>query len=83
MACLGSSSRASISLCVNTGLPARVTTLSDVKLRVRFDGGATGFTAGERVALIGKLAAVAKKCTASGSPASPVFRTIVVHPATA
>jgi len=51
------------------------------KLRVRFDGGTTGFTAGERVRLIGKLATVAKKCTALSPAATPVFRMVVVHPA--
>jgi hypothetical protein len=56
-------------------------TFTDAQLRVRFDATASGFTAGERVHLIGKLAVVAKKCTATGSPASPVFRMIVVHPA--
>lgn len=56
-------------------------TFTDAKLRVRFDGTTSGFTAGERVRLIGKLAVVAKRCTATGSQASPVFRMIVVHPA--
>lgn len=56
-------------------------TLSNAKLKVRFDGGTTGFTAGERVQLIGKLAAVAKKCAALDPAASPVFRMVVVHPA--
>lgn len=50
-------------------------------LRVRFDDGTTGFTAGERVHLIGKLATVAKKCAALSPAATPVFRTVVVHPA--
>ena len=54
-------------------------TFTDAKLRVRFDGGVTDFTAGERVRLIGKLAAVGKKCTALSPAATPVFRTVVVH----
>ncbi len=51
-------------------------------VRVRFDGGATAFAAGERVQLIGKIQAAGKKCTASSSttPAVPTFRLIVVHP---
>jgi hypothetical protein len=56
-------------------------TLSDAKLKVRFDGGSTGFTAGEHVTLIGKIAAVAGKCTAPSPPSSPVFRQVTVHPA--
>jgi hypothetical protein len=51
------------------------------KLRVKFDGGATGFTAGERVKLIGKLASVAKKCAALDPAPAPTFRMVVVHPA--
>jgi hypothetical protein len=54
-------------------------TFTDAKLRVRFDGTTSGFTGLERVHLIGKLAVVAKKCTATGAAASPVFRMIVVH----
>jgi len=56
-------------------------TFTDAKLRVRFDGGTSAFTAGERVMLIGKEAAVAKKCTALTPAPAPVFRMIVVHPA--
>lgn len=56
-------------------------TFTDAKLRVRFDGGTTAFTAGERVKLIGKEATVAKKCTALSPAATPVFRRLVVHPA--
>lgn len=56
-------------------------TFNDAKLRVRFDGGTTGFTAGERIQLIGKEAAVAKKCTALSPAPAPVFRMLVVHPA--
>lgn len=56
-------------------------TFNNVKLRVRFDGATTGFTAGERVKLIGKLATVAKKCTALSPAATPAFRWVVVHPA--
>lgn len=56
-------------------------TFTNAKLHVRLADKATGFTAGERVTLIGKLAVVAKKCTATGTPAMPVFRMVVVHPA--
>jgi hypothetical protein len=56
-------------------------TFTNASLKVRFDGGTTGFTASERVKLIGKLAVVANKCTALSPAASPVFRMIVVHPA--
>jgi hypothetical protein len=56
-------------------------TFTNAKLRMHFDGGATGFTAGERVQLIGKLAVVAKNCTAPNPAATPVFRVVVVHPA--
>ena len=48
---------------------------------IRFDGGATAFTAGERVQLIGKIQAVAKKCAALDPAPTPVFRMVVVHPA--
>jgi hypothetical protein len=56
-------------------------TFTSATLHVKFDGGTTGFTAGERVKLIGKLATVAKKCPALSPPATPVFRMVVVHPA--
>lgn len=57
-------------------------TFTDSTLRVRLDGGATGFTAGDSVHLIGKLPVVSKKCsTASVTPSTPAFRMIVVHPA--
>lgn len=56
-------------------------TVTSAKLRVRFDGDATGFSAGERVKVIAKIAAVAGKCTAAGPAASPVLNTVVVHPA--
>lgn len=54
---------------------------TNAKLRVRFDGGTTAFTPGERVTLIGKLARVGKKCTAMDPAPAPVFRMVVVHPA--
>jgi hypothetical protein len=57
------------------------TTISSAQLTVRFDGGTSGFTGGERVKLIGKLAVVGKKCPALTPPATPVFRMVVVHPA--
>jgi hypothetical protein len=56
-------------------------TFTASKLHVVFADMATGFTSGERVKLIGKLATVAKKCTPTGAPATPVFRMVVVHPA--
>jgi hypothetical protein len=74
-------------------------TLTNAKLRVRFSRGVTGFGAGARVTLIGKLAVVSSRCTGTtgatgtgstgtgspgtGSPATPVFRAVVVHPAAA
>jgi hypothetical protein len=54
---------------------------TNAKLRVRFRSATTGFTAGERVKLIGKLAEVSKKCATSTPTAMPVFRMAVVHPA--
>lgn len=56
-------------------------TFANAKLRVVFDGGTSGFAAGERVQLVGKLATVAKKCTAASPAPAPVFRLVVVHPA--
>jgi hypothetical protein len=58
-------------------------TFTNATLKVHFDGGATAgtFTAGERVHLIGKLSAAGKHCTAPSTPAAPVFRMVVVHPA--
>jgi hypothetical protein len=56
-------------------------TVNNARLRVRFGGGASGFSAGERIKLIGKLAVVAKKCTATGPAASPVLEMGVVRPA--
>jgi hypothetical protein len=53
--------------------------------KVRFDGGTTGFSTGERVKLIGKLAVVRGKgktsCPNAGASATPTIRRIVVHPA--
>jgi hypothetical protein len=57
-------------------------TFTNAKLTVRFDAGTTSFAAGERVKLIGKLAAVAGGCTAIAPVPSPSFRMVVVHPAT-
>ena len=54
---------------------------TNAKLDVDFGGGTTGFTGGERVKLIGKLAVVGKKCPALTPPPTPVFRMVVVHPA--
>jgi hypothetical protein len=64
--------------------PSVTYTFTDARLRVRFDKGtnaSTGFTAGERVKLIGKLATVGKKCMALSPAPTPVFRMLVVHPA--
>ena len=55
---------------------------TNAKLTVRFDGATGGFAAGEHVKLIGRLAAVSKKCTTLTPAPSPAFHTIVVHPAT-
>ena len=57
-------------------------TLTSVK-HVQLPTGTTSLTAGERVKLIGKLAVVAKKCTAPATAATPVFSKVVVHPAAA
>ena len=54
---------------------------TSAKLRVRFGHGVTGFTAGERVKLIGKLATVGKDCTPLNPAATPVFSKVIVHPA--
>ena len=56
-------------------------TFTNAKLHVVFADNTTAFTSGERVKLIGKIATVAKKCTPPSTPATPVFRMIVVHPA--
>jgi hypothetical protein len=56
-------------------------TFTNATLEVRLDDGSSGFAAGEQVRLIGKLAAVAKKCSALSPAATPVFRMVVVHPA--
>lgn len=58
-------------------------TFTDAKLNVRFENGSSAFASGERVKLIGKQAAVAKKCTASTTAPAPVFRMLVVEPAAA
>lgn len=61
--------------------PTTTLTLSDVSV-VRFGGGTTAFTTGEQVQLIGKIQALAKKCTApQGWAPTPTFRMIVVNPA--
>ncbi len=54
-------------------------TFTNAKLNVRFDNGATVFKGGEPVKLIGKEAAVAKKCTALSPAPAPVFRMVVVN----
>lgn len=57
-------------------------TFTNATLSVRFDGGTTVFSAGERVRLLGALAAVGKRCTAPSPAPAPVFRAVVVHPST-
>lgn len=54
---------------------------TSAKLRVRFGRGVTGFSAGERVKLIGKLATVGKKCTPLNPAATPVIGKVIVHAA--
>jgi hypothetical protein len=56
-------------------------TFTSAQLNVRFDGGETAFAAGDRVKLIGKIAAAGKHCPAPTTPAAPVFKRVVVHPA--
>jgi hypothetical protein len=56
-------------------------TFTNATLKVHFDGVSAGFTAGERVQLIGKIAAGGHGCTAPSTPAAPTFRSIVVHAA--
>lgn len=53
-------------------------TFTNAALDVAFDNGSSGFTAGEPVRLIGKIAATAKKCPAPSSAPAPVFRRVVV-----
>lgn len=54
-------------------------TFDHAKLRVHLGRGVTGFTAGEPVQLVGKLAVVAKGCPALSPAATPVFRMVTVH----
>ena len=56
-------------------------TFTSANLRVRFGHGVTGFSAGERIKLIGKLATVGKKCMPLSPPATPVFSKVIVHQA--
>lgn len=49
---------------------------------VKFDGGTSGFTGGERVTLIGRASAVTNKhCAGAGTAGTPTIRMVVVHPA--
>jgi hypothetical protein len=49
--------------------------------KVKFDGGTTSFSAGERVKLIGKAPVVSNKhCSGAGTVGTPTFRMVVVHP---
>lgn len=50
--------------------------------KVKFDGGTTDFSSGERVNLIGKAGVVKNKhCTGAGTVGTPTVRMVVVHPA--
>ena len=52
------------------------------KTNVKFDGGTTDFTSGERVTLIGKAPIITNKhCTGAGTVGTPTVRMVVVHPA--
>jgi hypothetical protein len=53
-------------------------TFSSAPLDVVFDNGSAGFTAGEPVQLIGKIAAVGKRCPAPSTTPAPVFKRIIV-----
>jgi hypothetical protein len=51
--------------------------------KVKFDGGATDFSSGERVNLIGKALVVTNKhCTGAATVGTPTVRMVVVHPVT-
>jgi hypothetical protein len=58
-------------------------TVSNVK--VKFDGGTSTFSTGEKVQVIGKLAVVRShgknSCTNPGAASTPTIKMIVVHPA--
>lgn len=60
--------------------PTNSVTLSEVKV-VRYDGGTTAITTGERVQLIGKVTFVAKKCTDTTGAGMVTIGKVVVHPA--
>ncbi len=50
--------------------------------KVKFDTPTPGFSAGERVTLIGKAPVISNKhCAGAGSLGTPTFRLVVVHPA--
>jgi hypothetical protein len=50
--------------------------------KVKFDGGTSDFTSGERVKLIGKAPLVnTKRCTGAGTVGTPTIRLVIVHPA--
>jgi hypothetical protein len=52
------------------------------KTRVKFDGGTSDFTSGERVKLIGKAPLVKNRhCTGVGTVGTPTISMVVVHPA--
>jgi hypothetical protein len=50
--------------------------------KVKFDGGTTDISSGERVTLIGKASIITnKQCTGAGTVGTPTIRMVVVHPA--
>ena len=50
--------------------------------KVKFDGGTTAVSTGERVTLIGKAPLVTNKhCTGAGTVGTPTVRMVIVHPA--
>lgn len=53
-------------------------TFDSSELNVVFDSGTSGFSGGEPIRLIGKIAALAPKCAAPSSASAPVFRRVVV-----
>lgn len=53
-------------------------TFTNAPVNVVFDNGSTGFTAGEPVQLIGKIAATGRRCPAPSTAPTPVFKRIVV-----
>jgi hypothetical protein len=65
------------------GTSGSYTPVSNVK--VKFDGGTSTFSTGEKVQVIGKLGVVRSNgknsCTNPGAASTPTIKMIVVHPA--